>query len=222
MFASSRHLLAIAIVHSAFFVSAGLADQILVNNPSFETQPESGQVSCGVGCEYDIGPIPGWSNSGTSGQFQPNPTGTYFNYIPDGQIVAYTNDGTISQTVGATVQSGKTYYLSVFLGTRADYKVFDSSIDLLINGNTYTGVGVTPAPGNWSVFTATYVAKPSDVGDSITIELKTAGVLWEQGAFDNVTLTVSPEPAYIGIIAIALLGFAVHRQRKQRAVQQLS
>ncbi len=81
---------------------------------------------------------------------------------------------------------------------------------------------MAPTPGNWSVFTATYVARPADVGDSITIELKTAGLLWQQAEFDDVTLFVSPEPAYIGIMAITLLGFVVYRQRKHRAVQQPS
>jgi hypothetical protein len=223
MFLTIRYLLCTAVVYSAFFVSAGLADQILVNNPSFENQPLTGEQTCGGTCEYDIGPIPGWNDSGTAGQFMPTPTGTYFNYIPDGQMVAYTNGGTISQTVSATVQAGETYFLNVFVGNRADYKVFDSSIDLLVNGNTYTGVGVAPTPGNWSVFTATYVARPADVGASITIELKTAGLLWQQAEFDDVTLlTSNPEPAYIGIMAMALLGFVVYRQRKERAAQQLS
>ncbi len=110
MFLTTRYLVGTAIIYGAFFVSAGLADQILVNNPSFESQPVAGQQSCGGVCEYDIGPIPGWNNSGTAGQFEPTPTGTYFNYIPDGQMVAYTNNGTISQTVSATVQAGQTYY----------------------------------------------------------------------------------------------------------------
>ena len=80
------------------------ASPIPVANFSFETLPPGGlPFGCaGTGCAFSEGPIPGWTNSGVSGQFQPRSNTLYFNFIPDGIRVAYSNDpgGTITQTVG--------------------------------------------------------------------------------------------------------------------------
>src|SRR5437016_6281920 len=85
-----------------------LANPILVNNPSFETLPPGGlPIGCGPGCSYSIAAIPGWNNGGNSGQFQPGVQAgyfAYFNTLSDGPTSAYTNQLSISQTVGATVQ----------------------------------------------------------------------------------------------------------------------
>jgi hypothetical protein len=115
----------------------------------------------GTGCFYNVGSIPDWTATGgvTFGEFQPGTqdvTTLYFDTIPDGITVAYTNDATISQTVGATVQTGVVYTLQVSLGWRNDMPSFVGSADLLVNGNQYLATGATPAQGNRSVFTATY------------------------------------------------------------------
>jgi hypothetical protein len=115
---TSTSLLAACIL--ALFTGAAHAASIPLNNPSFETLPQGG-----IGGLFDIGAIPGWTNSGVSGQFQPaGPLGTslnsYFNYLPDGPTIAYTNAFTIYQGTNALVQSGYTYTLTVQLGHRLD------------------------------------------------------------------------------------------------------
>jgi hypothetical protein len=180
------------------FASTAFATSIFVNNSSFETLPVGGLPIAGyAGGVYSIAPIPGWVNGGTSGQFQPGTVpNAYYNTLDLGPTEAYTNGGTISQTVGATVQVGVVYTLLVDLGARLD-EGFASVADLLINGNRYVATG-TPLLGGFATFTATYTGLVADAGDSITIELSDPTGTG-QGNFDNVRLSNNlssvPEPA---------------------------
>jgi hypothetical protein len=195
---------------------------IAVNNPSFETLPGGGLpfTSCGVGCSYSIDSIPGWTNSGNTGQFRPGSSSgnlAYFNYVPDGITVAYSNGGTISQTVGATVQAGVIYTLSVELGNRSDNGggyANQGSADLLINGHQYVATGVEAALGTWTTWTAYYTGTIADAGKSITIELN---ALAPQGNYDNVSLSATPEPGFYGALALGMSGLLVAIQRRRRA-----
>jgi hypothetical protein len=125
--------------------------------------------------------------------------------VPDGSTVAYSNGGTISQTVGATVQVGTVYTLSVELGNRNDGYGSAGSADLLIHGIQYAATGVEAAPGTWTTWTAKYVGLPGDAGDAITIQLNASTV---QGDYDKVSLN-TPEPSSLLLLSVmgaALLG----------------
>jgi len=118
----------------------------------------------------------------------------------NGLAFGYINNGSdeptiIAQTVGDVV-SGQTYTLSVYVGNRNDSfsSCFAgtnscSAVELVIGSTAYTATGPKPAPGQWSDWTVTYVAKSADVGHSITIEL--INKYGPQSNFDNVTLTGS-------------------------------
>jgi hypothetical protein len=136
-----------------------------------------------------VGPIPGWTNSGNSGQWQPGNNPLSFNYIPDGSTVAYSNDpgGTITQTVG-TVAPNTTYTLRVDLGLKSDGYDSLGTVALLIGSTPVYAIGVAPTPGNWSTFTATYTSTAADIGQTLTIQLIATG---NQSDFDNVRLTAS-------------------------------
>lgn len=87
---------------------------VSVPNGSFQSYNTlSTPNSCGP---YNGGPIPNWTGGGS---WQPN--SNCFNMpLPSGSIVAYTNGGTISQTLTATLQPNSTYTLSVYVGHRLD------------------------------------------------------------------------------------------------------
>ena len=181
----------------AFAATSAVAGSINVVNHSFETLPPAGLPfgGCGAGCAYSIDAIPGWTTSGGStGQFQPGPSSgnfNYFNSVPDGLTVAYTNGGFISQTVGATSVAGATYTLSVDVGYRKD--VPDPGVvTLLVNGVPTVATGTAlQNSGDWSVFTASYTALTS--GGPIEVLLSSNS---SQGDFDNVLLSSTgvPEP----------------------------
>ena len=210
---------------ATFAASTAFAGPIAVGNASFETLPAGGLplTGCGAGCSYDEGTaIPGWSSTGFfTGQFQPGPSSgnfAYFNSVPNGLTVAYTNGGTISQTVGPTVALGVVYTLQVEQGVRND--IGDPGvIDLLINGTPWFATGVAATPGNWSTYTATYIGLLADVGQAITIELTSAA---GQGDWDNVRLsdniaTGVPEPLTLALFGAGLAGMAGMRRRKKAA-----
>ena len=185
------------------FVACGFADiipatdplgPITVMNPSFETPPLGGfPGSCGPSCSFGAG-VPGWTVSGNGGELRPGPGGgTLFNTIPDGITVAFSNSGTISQTVTPTVEPGVTYVLTVDLGRRSD-SAFTSSAELLAGTTVVaTAIGIVPTAGNWSPFTATFTGSAADAGEPITIRLLSTG---RQSAFDDVRLMAVPESPF--------------------------
>ena len=166
----------------------------------------------GTGC-FSIAAIPGWTNTGNSGQFQPLPP--QLNTIPDGATIAYTNGGTIGQLLSVTAVAGLTYTLRVDLGYRKD--VLEPGTVSLFVGSTpilATGTAAAQFSGDFATFTATYTALPSDAGAAIRIELGSPGV---QGDFDNVRLTASgavPEPAAWGLMiaGFGMVGAALRRR----------
>jgi hypothetical protein len=209
---------AIVLPFFMFSASSAFATFIFVSNPSFETLPVGGlpQACSGSGCFLSKEAIPGWDNSGNSGQFQPGvQDGNHirFDTLDAGITSAWSDGPTISQTVGATVLADVTYTLQVDIGCRiADGCLGD--VDLLINGNTYLATGTRAPEGNWSTFTATYIGQAADVGSAITIELQSSGT---EGNFDNVRLdAVAPEPGFMGIVGVALAGIIAARRKLAR------
>jgi hypothetical protein len=196
-----------------------VAGPIAVANSSFESPGTFLGIGCpGTGCSFSIAPISGWTTGlgAASGQFRPgNPSNTdYFNTLTDGSTIAYSDGATLSQTAVFTpVLEGFVYTLMVDLGNRINVP-FDASADLLINGHHIAASGLTPASGNWSTFTATYIGLQADAGALISIELLSSG---SQAEFDNVRLSVSdvavPEPADVTLLGLGLAGLLAFARR---------
>jgi len=201
-----------------FTVSAGAAwaDGVPVANGSFQTA-NTLNVSCGSGCAYNAGPIPDWTVTGTGGSFQPS--STYFNLpLPEGSIVAYSDGGTISQILGATVQPDSTYTLSVYVGDRLDGYVTNYSIALddgsttLCSSPTASNGAITP--GTFADVTLTCSTGATVTPGDLAIVLTSGG---QQIDFDGVALNVvsTPEPASYLLLCIGLgsmLVFYRHRR----------
>jgi hypothetical protein len=123
--------IAAQLLGSLFLDAPAEAGAIAVNNPSFETLPAGGLPNtdgCGSvpGCAYSIDQIPGWTVTGElTGQFQPGTTpNMFFNSLPDGPTIAYTNDGSITQTVSTLAAAGVTYTLTVDRFTKGRHQQF--------------------------------------------------------------------------------------------------
>jgi len=210
------------LVGTFFLASSSFAGPIAVTNASFETAGAGGlPFLCGTACSFSTdGIIPGWTVVGGGGLFKPGPPSTtsYFNSVPDGTTTAYSDNGSISQTVAATVQLGVVYTLLVDVGVRKDLGVDPATEALVINGVTYAAVGVLPTPGNFSTFTATYTGLAADVGKAITIRLATPGVEgnWDNVRLsDNTTVGAVPEPVsglLAGLLALAWAGIAKRKR----------
>jgi len=218
-------LIGLSLACASFAPGTASASLITVNNQSFEILPDGGlPIPYPGGGHFSEGPIPGWTNTqtdGATGQYQPGAIpGAEYNYLPDGITFAYSNGGTISQTVGATVNAGDVYTLSVDIGNRADLPGGLGTVDLLVDGVQYAATGTQAASGGWSVYTAIYTGLSADAGDSITIELHGSS---GQGDFDNVVLDDSPgpgsptpEPGTAGVLG-AGLGSLMRVVRRRRA-----
>lgn len=183
---------------------SAFADSISVANPSFEALPAGGlNIGCGGSCAYDYGPIPGWNDTGSSGQWIPGGYAGNPNAY-NGNVVAYSNGGTISQTVGATAIAGVTYTLSVEVLHRTDVPIY-ALVQLEIGGVVVgTATPVDAGSGTWNDWTVSYTADAAQAGKSITILLTSTGV---QGDFDDVTLTDNvPEPSVLSLLTLGLLG----------------
>jgi hypothetical protein len=211
-----------AVMAGATLVSnSANAASINVANPSFETNTAGLPYTVGCGnsnptCAYNDGPISGWSTSG--GQTGQQNLGNLL-APEDGNLEAYANGAgtSISQTVSATAIAGDTYTLDVYVGNRTDGYNGKVAVELNIGGIITDASGLAPVPGDWSLWTASYVAGVS--GAPITIDLISSGT---QGNFDNVSLTATtatplPSTWTMLIAGFIGLGFFAYRGTKNRS-----
>jgi hypothetical protein len=143
--------------------------------------------------------------------YGPSPT------LPDGRQVAYSNGGTISQTLTATLQTNTKYTLGVYVGRRQNVAFAGYNIELLA-GNTVlaSNNSVTPAAGSFEYVTVDYTSGISVTpGQALQIRLTSNGV---QTNFDNITLDAAsiPEPsAILGLLGFGLLGIGSTLKQKR-------
>jgi hypothetical protein len=215
----------VLLVLGAVAASALAQTPIPVANYNFSILPPGGLPNYGAaGGFYSVDQIPDWTETpGTSGQFQPTQGGGSFLLDPPTTTTwAFSNAGegvaTIYQTVVPAVQAGETYTLTVDIGYNGGNGAgFDGSADLLINGVAYNATGTAPAPGFYSVYTATYLGTVADQGDPITIQLNSTGA---QGDFTDVTLTAPEGGAswlYLLVAGAASFGVMLFASRNKLA-----
>jgi hypothetical protein len=176
---------------------------------------------------YNFGPIPGWSNTGSTGSFQPSSTFLSLP-LPDGNIVAFSNGGSISQTLtGISLLANSTYILSVDVGRRFDVvaanyslSLYDGSTVLCTTGSTSNG---TIAAGSFIDQTLTCTTGTSVPSGFLGIVLTGDG---RQLDFDNVRLDVvsTPEPSTLVLMltTLGVVGLLVARSRRNHHLQAAS
>jgi hypothetical protein len=152
-------------------------------------------------------------NSGGS-WYGPSPT------IPNGNQVAWSNGGTISQTLSATLQTNTVYTLGAFVGNRLSLNFPGYNIGLYAGGNLLaSNSGVTPADGTFAPVTVSYTSGISVTpGQALEIRLTSQTVTNAQTNFDLITLDAAsiPEPsAILGLLGFGLLGIASKLRQKQ-------
>jgi hypothetical protein len=203
----------VAIVAAALPLSA---QPIAIVNPSFEDPvlPDAGFVFA----------VPGWtfSNTGT-GTLNPT-TASYPAQAPDGQNVAFINQGTgspspdtLAQVLGTTLQANTVYTLQVEVGHRLDLPPGPYDVQLLAGGVILgSDNSVVPAPGTFRTVTVRVAtdASPPQLGLPLEVRLVSPAKESVQVNFDNVRLFAErrlPAPAattlgLVGMIALMLIG----------------
>jgi hypothetical protein len=212
--------------------SGAWGDSIAIQNASFEItntldQPCTGSTAC-----FNNGPVPGWSTLANGfGSFAP--TSTFFSLpLPDGNVVAFTNGGTLSQTLtGISLLPNSVYTLSVDVGRRFDGGVANYSLTLMDGSNVFCTSGSTSngsiTGGTFEDKTITCATGATAPGGFLDIVLTGDGT---QLDFDNVRLDVAastvstPEPSALALTSVGLLvsGLFFVLSRRRQSLQSAS
>src|SRR5438445_2885577 len=202
-------------------------DSIAIQNASFETTtPLTSPCAGPETCLYNFGPIPGWSNTGSTGSFQPS--SAYFSLpLPDGNILAFSNGGSISQTLtGISLLANSTYTLSVDVGRRFDVVAANYSISL------YDGSSVlcTTSASNGSIAAGSFIDATLTCTTGASVPSGFLGIVLagdgRQVDFDNVRLDVvsTPEPSVLVLMltTLGVAGLLFARSRRNHNLQVAS
>jgi len=203
-----RKILVAAMAATIVMTGPALAGSIPIVNYSFESPAQ--------GYGGYVGGATGWvaNNSGVwypySSQLSQGPT--------DGLQVAWSNGGSLSQTLTSVLTANTQYTLNVDLLNRTDGLInISSTVELLAGSNVLGSSTVTGGIGGTNVLqTVSFFSGVSPyVGQNLGIALISGG---GQSDWDNVRLTsvaAVPEPeSYAMMLAgLGLLGFMVRRKK---------
>ena len=197
---------------------------LTVANNSFETPI----VTTPSGFNFRTGSVGGWTFTGTQQGFADpvaahNAGGSWYGpspTIPNGSQIAWSNGGTISQTLSATLQANTVYTLGAYVGNRLGLNFPGYNIQLYAGGNLLVSDNsVTPSDGAFAPVTVSYTSGISVTpGQQLEIRLNSLSGFQGQTNFDNITLDAAsiPEPsAILGLLGFGLLGIASKLRQKQ-------
>lgn len=161
-----------------------------------------------------------------SGSF--SPLSNAWDSIPDGIQVAFSNGGTLTQTLAASIVPDTTYTLSVWVSQRWSAGSFLPDIQLLggstavitMNNSNPGGAAPTRLPDGtytWEDWSMSWTSPTSGpiIGQTLSIVLGShalVGTDATQTDFDNVSLTANPEPGMFVLVAGGLIGLGIRRR----------
>jgi hypothetical protein len=189
------------------------ADSIPVENNSFGESPVF-TTGCGTDCQFGYTSIVGWATTGATGVFEP---GGYFNSIPGGgNVIGFTNGGTLSQDLGVTLLPDTTYTLSVWVGDRPDLPgTYTIALDAGAALECSTSGSATAIPaGTFADETCSFTTGATPPAGDLTIWLTGTSA---QADFADVSVA-TPEPSSIlmagaGLVGVALFGMLYKRKQ---------
>ena len=215
-----------ALVFCLCLTGGAWGDSVPIQNASFETtNPLVASCAGPETCLFNFGPIPGWSTAG-AGSFEPS--SSYFNLpLPDGSILAYTNGGSLSQTLtGISLLANSTYTLSIDVGRRFDVLAANYSIFL------YDGASVlcTTSASNGSIAAGSFIDATLTCTTGASVPSGFLGIVLSgdgrQVDFDNVRLDVvsTPEPSVLVLMltTLGVAGLLFARSRRNHNLQVAS
>ena len=137
-----------------------------------------------------------------------------------GSQVAWSNGGTISQTLSATLQANTKYTLGAFVGRRFSESFPGYNIQLLAGTTVLasSGSSVTPTVGTFAPVSFTYTSGSSGSLLGQALEIRLTSLLGSQTNYDLITLDASPIPApsaMLGLLGFGLLGIASTLKQKR-------
>ncbi len=139
--------------------------------------------------------------------------------LPNGNQVAWSNGGTISQTLSATLQANTKYTLGAFVGRRFSESFPGYYIKLYAGGNLLaSNNSVNPAAGTFAPVTVSYTSGSSGSLLGQALEIRLTSLSGSQTNFDLITLDASPIPepsAMLGLLGFGLLGIASTLKQKR-------
>jgi streptogramin lyase len=180
-----------------FSLGTTMTTAVPINNPGFEAQVlgDGGFLTT---------TLTGWTLSvpSQSGPYNP-PAGAYpGGVVPEGQNVAYSNGGTISQVLTQALVAGTRYTLTVRVGDRLDAAFPGYRVQLLAGGTLLAEeTAQTPANGTFATSTVDYDSMANDprAGLPLEIRLVSNGI---QVNFDDVRLTAETTVGIVPGMAI--------------------
>ncbi len=207
---------------------------ITITNPSFEIHDPFNRPCISTNC-YNITDPVGWTraNGPFQGQFAPDSTFFLNLSLPDGSVVAYSNGGSLYQTLaGQSAAANTGYLLQVAIGRRFDccnglangipgIPDTPAMMDIELRAGGVAGtllaintIDIRAIPlGSFANFSAFFAGAPAPPAGNLTIVLNTTGI---EGLFDNVRLdsltsTQVPEPGSVTMVLAAIGLFWIRR-----------
>lgn len=209
MFKSDRKywlIIAVVIALLAGGMDRASAALLPVDNWNFEQNDPQANGT------WAVSALDGWTIAGSGGTFFADRDGEYES--PPSSRVAWSNGGTLSQTLTNTLTDGHLYTLTVDVGNRVRTAFPGYSIELWEGGNLFVSASSPmPADGYFTTVEASRLADHD--GGQLEIRLTSVGI---QTNFDNVRLSNTvPEPATFIFLSTGLLGLAEFGRKKIKA-----